>query len=770
MKENVLNHYQNRAFLSQAYIEQIICAFKKSYQVVSLPTFLAEEGWIYIADTTGNVLGYEKVGNPAYAIEAAYPVSENGGIMQENSRNGQIVVSLPVVEDVWFPSCIGVVLPPPVERRAIDSFLLAFAGVFRFMQERYIEGEIHLCIQKVNQNLHLDNVMQTIVQRVAHNLAFSDCVAVVFDEDQDSLLPRWSSSEAKLLNWHTEVLSNSQKVYETVVSRFSNKRTILRTGDVDVESVLGLRMLLHEVWLIAPFRHQEKVIGFLAVIRDRMHPFTDQEEKFVCRFTDGLSPTVHNSTLHMRAQRDEQKQAMLFEITKKFHSSINVDDVLQAVIENMRKLYPDMDVDLWMSHDSFSTALPVKQFSISIDGNSVSAQAFMEARTVMVRSEGARSLTLAAPLRGKQGVYGVLELYSCKPVSLSLREVEYISMLADTAGNAFENAQLYEQSRRLIKELLLIDEMTSQLNKNIKLNELLAFITRKLTESFRTEHCCIFSWSDEEDAFIMRASGQEDEEDYILPTIPSFGRLHELFVKKEPILLASGADKEIQIASFTYESLMAVPLLEKEEVKGAILLLDSTPNRYTFDDFKRLEMLSRHVKVAVTNASLHAEVERMVVTDNLTGLYNRKYLYDSIRQSQKRDICGSLILIDVDHFKNVNDTYGHQTGDEILIQVASELQASIRTSDIAARWGGEEMAVYLPKVQADIAHQVAERLRINIMNKTSPSVTISSGVSAWVKEENEETGDVQQLFQLADEALYKAKRTGRNQVCVAGLV
>ncbi|WP_205628789.1 hypothetical protein, partial [Acinetobacter baumannii] len=70
----------------------------------------------------------------------------------------------------------------------------------------------------------------------------------------------------------------------TVVSRFSNKRTILRTGDVDVESVLGLRMLLHEVWLIAPFRHQEKVIGFLAVIRDRMHPFTDQEEKFVCRF------------------------------------------------------------------------------------------------------------------------------------------------------------------------------------------------------------------------------------------------------------------------------------------------------------------------------------------------------------------------------------------------------------------------------------------------------------------------------------------------------
>ncbi len=769
MKEDVLNH-QGGAFLSHAYTEQIISAFRKSYQVVSLPSFLVVEGWVYIADTTGRVLAYEKIGNPACAIQEVYPVSANGEQMCTDLGNGQFAVTLPILENVWFSSCLGVILPLSVDRNAIDIFLQGLSGVFRFMQEQYIEEEVNSCIQTVNQNLHLDNVMQTIVQRAARNLALSDCIAFVFDEEQDSLLPRWSSSETKLPQWQSEVIYNSQTVYEDIVTHFSDERMILRNGDLDLDSVLRLKTPFNEAWLIAPFRHQEKTIGFLAVIRDRLQPFSTQEERFVCRFTKRLSPAVHNSTLHMRAQRDEQKQAMLFEITKKFHSSINVDDVLQAVIENMRKLYPDMGVDLWMSHDSFSTALPVKQFSISIDGNSVSAQAFMEARTVIARSDGARTLTLAAPLRGKQGVYGVLELFSAKSVSLSLREVEYITMLADTAGNAFENAQLYEQSRRLIKELLLIDEMTSQLNKNIKLNDLLAFITRKLTESFRTEHCCIFSWSDEEEAFVMRASDQDDAEEYILPPIPAFGKLHELFVKKEPILLASGADREMQIASFTYESLMAVPLLEKEEVKGAILLLDSTPNRYTFDDFKRLEMLSRHVKVAVTNASLHAEVERMVVTDNLTGLYNRKYLYDSIRHSQKRDICGSLILIDVDHFKNVNDTYGHQTGDEILIQVANELQASIRASDIAARWGGEEMAVYLPKVQPDIAHQVAERLRINIMHKTSPSVTISSGVAAWIKEEDEETGDVQQLFQLADEALYKAKRTGRNQVCVAELV
>ncbi|WP_276913811.1 sensor domain-containing diguanylate cyclase [Aneurinibacillus aneurinilyticus] len=762
MKKRMINQNRKETFLADYYSAQIINVFRKSFRFISSPSFLLNKGWIFISDKSGNVLAFEKVGAPEFEIKPFYPIQE----MDEHSQNDMTskVMYLPILGDTWFPGFIGMVLPLSVDEKQVSAFLQGFVNVFCLMQEQSIAKEIAYCIRAVNQDLHLDNVMQTIVHRITLNLTLSDCIAVVFDEEQSVMLPRWSSSEQKLLQWQTKILNNPKKIYENIVARFSAKRRVLHNDNANLEELLGSENTFSERWLIAPFRYNGKIIGFLLLMRDTEHPFTTQEQKFVCRFTKDLSLAVHNSTVYMRTQRDEQKQAMLFEITKKFHSSINVDNVLQAVIENTRKLYPDMSVDLWLSHDSFSTTLPVKQFSYSIDGNSVSAQAFMEARTVIIPSDGERSLTLAAPLRGKQGVYGVLELYSDKPISLPSREVEYITMLADTAGNAFENAQLYEQSNRLIKELLLIDEMTRQLNKNIKLHDLLEFIMRKLTESFRTEHCCIFSWSDEKNAFIMRASTQKEIKEFALP-VPTAGKLYDLFVRKESILLADGADAEIGVPSFSYKSLMAVPLLEKEEVNGAIMLLDSKPHRYTFDDFKRLEMLARHVKVAVTNASLHAEVERMVVTDNLTGLYNRKYLYDSIRQSQKRDVCGSLILIDVDHFKNVNDTYGHHIGDEILVQVANELTVSIRTSDIAARWGGEEMAVYLPKVQSDIAQQVAERLRLNVMRKTHPTVTISSGIATWTKEDG--ILSVEQLFQRADEALYQAKRAGRNQVRMA---
>jgi len=764
VNNHMINQKPEEIVFRDLYSAQLANVFQKSLRFISFPSFLIERGWLFVSDQSGRVLASKKFGSPVFGMQSSYPLQGEEEWSQVHEETGSRTVCFPVLRNVWFPGYIGMVLPLSVEEKHAITFLQGFSGVFRLTQEQYITGEIASCIQTVNQDMYLDSVMQTIVQHVASNMTLTDCVAVVFDEEQDGMLPRWSSSDRKLLQWQSEVLHSPRKVYENIVSNFSSERRVLHNENTNIRELLGLEKDFKERCLISPFRYKDKIIGFLAALRNASHPFTSQEQNFIYRFTKDLSLVVYNSIIYMRAQRDEQKQAMLFEITKKFHSSINVDDVLGAVIENTKKLYPEMEVDLWLSHDSFSTTLPVKQFSFSSDGNNVSAQAFMEARTVMVRSEGTRSLTLAAPLRGKQGVYGVLELYSDKPISLPSREVEYITMLADTAGNAFENAQLYEQSRRLIKELLLIDEMTRQLNKNIKLHDLLAFITRKLTETFRTEHCCIFSWSDDENAFVMRASTQKETKEFVLP-IPKTGKLHDLFVKKESLLLADATETEVVLPSFSYKSLMAVPFMEKEEVTGAIMLMDSKPNRYTFDDFKRLEMLTRHVKVAITNASLHAEVERMVVTDNLTGLYNRKYLYDSIRFSQSRDVCGSLILIDVDHFKNINDTYGHQIGDEILVQVADQLTASIRTSDIAARWGGEEMAVYLPKVQKEIAHQVAERLRLNIMRITRPTVTISGGVATWTKENG--ILDVQQLFQRADEALYQAKRAGRNQVCVA---
>jgi len=143
-------------------------------------------------------------------------------------------------------------------------------------------------------------------------------------------------------------------------------------------------------------------------------------------------------------------------------------------------------------------------------------------------------------------------------------------------------------------------------------------------------------------------------------------------------------------------------------------------------------------------------------------LYVRHYLDEQANLMQKKDFCGSLIVVDIDNFKRVNDTYGHQVGDKILIQVSQIIKSCIRDSDIAARWGGEELAVYLPQVAKDQTLRIAERIRHRVQQETSPQVTVSCGVSDWNWEEDKIS--VESLFYRADMALYQAKNNGRNQI------
>ena len=125
---------------------------------------------------------------------------------------------------------------------------------------------------------------------------------------------------------------------------------------------------------------------------------------------------------------------------------------------------------------------------------------------------------------------------------------------------------------------------------------------------------------------------------------------------------------------------------------------------------------------------------------------------------------GTFLLIDIDDFKSINDTYGHQVGDDILVQVSNTISNNIRSADIGARWGGEELAVYFPKVNLETGRRIAERIRQAVRDQTHPRVTVSCGLAYW----NSSLPDTTKaLFKRADTALYKAKNTGKDKV-VAG--
>jgi two-component system, cell cycle response regulator len=170
------------------------------------------------------------------------------------------------------------------------------------------------------------------------------------------------------------------------------------------------------------------------------------------------------------------------------------------------------------------------------------------------------------------------------------------------------------------------------------------------------------------------------------------------------------------------------------------------------------------------------KLNEISITDALTGLYNRGYMVDRLNLEFKRAARNretlSCLMIDLDHFKNINDTYGHKFGDFVLQAISARLKSLIRETDIFGRYGGEEFLIVLPNTNLEGGRRLGEKLRAGLENETiqhedfSLLVTASFGVAST---ENTEVVTADHLLQLSDRTLYQAKETGRNRVCVSGV-
>jgi diguanylate cyclase (GGDEF)-like protein len=182
-------------------------------------------------------------------------------------------------------------------------------------------------------------------------------------------------------------------------------------------------------------------------------------------------------------------------------------------------------------------------------------------------------------------------------------------------------------------------------------------------------------------------------------------------------------------------------------------------------------------ELAAANEALrekNKQLEELSITDSLTGLYNRTHLMDTlageVARSRRHNRPFTLLIMDIDHFKTYNDTYGHLAGDEALRRTGFLLKESIRTSDYAARYGGEEFILILPETGAEDGVEMAERIRNQIAEKEMGSdgsplkVTVSVGVASFPRDGD----DPHSLMKRADAALYEAKRRGRNRVVTSG--
>jgi two-component system cell cycle response regulator len=215
---------------------------------------------------------------------------------------------------------------------------------------------------------------------------------------------------------------------------------------------------------------------------------------------------------------------------------------------------------------------------------------------------------------------------------------------------------------------------------------------------------------------------------------------------------------------------MIVPLRTDKGVIGLLLLPKYADGPYGVQEIQYITRIVRFAAIAIENSSLF----RQATTDRMTGLYSHhffeKALAEEMERARRYKTIFSLVILDIDHFKAVNDTHGHLQGDRIIKGISKILSQSIRQVDLPARYGGEEFAVILPGVDVKGASVVAERLRKRIGESRFPcdgftiGVTISLGVAEYIPEADQSSSDV---LHAADKALYKSKENGRNRVSVS---
>ncbi|MGM9926724.1 MAG: diguanylate cyclase domain-containing protein [Bacillus sp. (in: firmicutes)] len=512
---------------------------------------------------------------------------------------------------------------------------------------------------------------------------------------------------------------------------------------------------LHEYTLIVPLKQDGAITGLLAIKEGARNSFDFPFESLAVECVRLIQIVLKISSIADEERRNKQ----LFRVTEKFHSSMNMDDVLGEIIYTLQQVYPTFMYFLLLSHDNNQHGeLPIKELRYD-SGNIAAMQAYVTGTTQFEDSIIDKQSILYAPLKGKQGVYGVLQVISPDTLMFPKNEVEFITLLANTAGSAMENAQLYQQSKQLIADLQLINETSRCLNSNLRLSEIMNYMREQISKSFQAEAIGFVMDMDQEKMKIIPGSSEyfqmDDSKAYI-----SYIK-NRLEKEQEAIFL--GDLRLEEAVSEKYRSIMAVPMIQSGKMTGFALVMHRSPYYFSFEMFKLLQSLIHHSTLAFTNSILHEELERMVVTDHLTKLFSRSYLDVQLTESMKENQQGTFILIDIDNFKYVNDTYGHQVGDEILVQVANVVKQSIRSSDIGARWGGEELSVYLPGVGLEIGKVIAERIRSKVESETNPGVTISCGISHWSTKVGDSVGA---LFKRADTALYQAKNTGKNRVLV----
>lgn len=333
-------------------------------------------------------------------------------------------------------------------------------------------------------------------------------------------------------------------------------------------------------------------------------------------------------------------------------------------------------------------------------------------------------------------------------------------------------------AQQQIKRLETINKASRRLMQSLDQEEVLSLLSSTMTDTLEADSYFVGTLINEH---TIRLDLMYDEDEFYNGTeLPIEGTLSGWIIKNQKELYLPDLREDVQLEGVevrvigknkTSLSWIGVPL-KTTNITGIMAMASYKPNAFDLADMELLSSLAQHVTLALDNTIRHAQVEEQARLDSLTGVYNHGYFLKRLSEQAETALSNktplSLIMLDIDYFKQFNDTYGHLVGDRILNSLCTAIQHHIKQGDAVGRWGGEEFVISLPNATGEQAAQVAKRISETMMilrvedraQKTIPVPTVSQGIAIFPDEADE----IYRLIDLADRRLYVAKERGRNQI------
>jgi diguanylate cyclase (GGDEF)-like protein len=484
-----------------------------------------------------------------------------------------------------------------------------------------------------------------------------------------------------------------------------------------------------------------------------------------------------------------QKVAILYDVSQAVLSTFDLDEVLSQIlmiakdyfrVENCAILLLDstdqkLKVRKEFGGNRLNIEIPVGK---GIIGSSAKRKLPIYVPDVSKDARYIKTFTetrseLAIPLMVRDEVYGVLDFQSGTLDYFDSDTIDLLTLFSTQASIALANSRLYSKEQRQRAQLEAINAIADQISKTIELTDLLEKICSLITGKFSVDHAVLMLRDGEADEqrLVMRAHAGRltalMEGQWELP--PGDGLCRTSYHRGEVVVENDVAKAQRYIPGFKEtRSELCLPLIALEETLGVLVLESAQIENFQEEDIRVLQSVADICAIGVRNAMQLHQAKTMASTDGLTGIYNRRgfetRIIESLAAAERNGLGLALLMIDIDHFKKLNDEFGHLLGDEVLRQVAKVFSQHIRKNDLVCRYGGEEFAILLPETHTERAMGVADKLRKVVQEHQFPGVPRPVTISLGIADFPNHAKGRDELVRAADSALYVAKVNGRNRI------